>query len=138
MGFLSADKKTVLVTGYFDLLHSGHVRFLESRRFHRECGEEIIDRMSRSLLHRGPDSSGTWIDAEDGIALGHRRLAIIELANSKSEIIFEPLPEDDPVQRQPDINQAKTSLEWEPKVSLEDGLKETFGYFRRVFESGRG
>ena len=60
---------------------------------------------------------------------------VIELANSKSEIIFEQLPVDDPTQRQPDINQAKTSLEWEPKVSLEDGLKETIDYFSRVFES---
>jgi UDP-glucuronate decarboxylase len=57
---------------------------------------------------------------------------VIELANSKSEINFEPLPEDDPAQRKPDINQAKTSLEWEPKVSLEDGLKKTFDYFSRV------
>jgi UDP-glucuronate decarboxylase len=57
--------------------------------------------------------------------------AIIELTGSKSELKFEPLPSDDPKQRQPDISQAKSVLGWEPKVSLREGLVPTIEYFRQ-------
>ena len=49
------------------------------------------------------------------------------------EIVFEPLPQDDPKQRCPDIRKAKRILEWEPKVQLEDGLRETISFFKSVF-----
>jgi dTDP-glucose 4,6-dehydratase len=56
---------------------------------------------------------------------------IKRLTGSPSEIVFEPLPTaDDPKQRRPDISKAKERLGWEPKVSLEDGLKETIAYFQ--------
>ena len=55
---------------------------------------------------------------------------IIRLTNSKSKIIYKPLPQDDPKQRQPDITRAKTLLKWEPVVKLEDGLKQTIEYFK--------
>ena len=57
---------------------------------------------------------------------------IISLTESKSKLCFKPLPQDDPKQRRPDIAFAKSALKWEPKVSLEDGLKETIAYFRRT------
>ncbi|MDD2774923.1 MAG: SDR family oxidoreductase [Gallionella sp.] len=57
---------------------------------------------------------------------------VLRLTNSKSELVFCPLPQDDPTQRQPDISLAKATLGWEPKVELEDGLKETIAYFRKV------
>ncbi|MDD4964723.1 MAG: SDR family oxidoreductase [Gallionella sp.] len=57
---------------------------------------------------------------------------VLRLTNSKSELVFCPLPQDDPTQRQPDISLAKSTLGWEPKVELEDGLKETIAYFRKV------
>jgi len=58
---------------------------------------------------------------------------ILSLTNSQSKIIFEPLPQDDPKQRKPDISLAKTKLNWTPKISLEDGLKETIAYFKNIF-----
>jgi UDP-glucuronate decarboxylase len=57
---------------------------------------------------------------------------ILILSNSKSKLIFKPLPEDDPKQRQPDITLAKKNLNWAPSVDLEDGLKETIQYFRKL------
>lgn len=57
---------------------------------------------------------------------------VLTLTNSKSKLVTLPLPSDDPKQRQPDISLAKEKLAWVPKVSLEDGLKETIKYFRSV------
>ena len=57
---------------------------------------------------------------------------VIRLSNSKSKLIFKPLPSDDPKQRQPNITLAKEMLGWTPKVNLEDGLKETIEYFRNI------
>lgn len=54
---------------------------------------------------------------------------VIELTGSKSQIVYRPMPEDDPKQRQPDITQAREVLGWEPKVQLEAGLKKTIEYF---------
>src|SRR5881396_2842772 len=54
------------------------------------------------------------------------------LTGSKSEIVFRPLPEDDPRVRQPDITKARTLLGWEPRVALEDGLRRTIDFFRPV------
>jgi UDP-glucuronate decarboxylase len=54
---------------------------------------------------------------------------IIELTNSSSELIFKPLPEDDPKQRRPDITLAKQHLDWEPQIALREGLAKTIEYF---------
>ena len=55
---------------------------------------------------------------------------IIRLTNSKSKIINKPLPLDDPIRRKPDITEANKILNWNPKVNIEDGLKETIKYFK--------
>ncbi len=57
---------------------------------------------------------------------------IIKLTNSKSKIIFEQLPKDDPQQRQPDISLAKKELNWQPETKLEQGLEKTISYFRNL------
>jgi dTDP-glucose 4,6-dehydratase len=56
---------------------------------------------------------------------------ILKLTNSKSEIIYEPLPNDDPQQRRPDISKAKEKLNWEPKVDLESGLNTTIEWIKK-------
>jgi len=63
-----------------------------------------------------------------------RQLAemVIELTGSSSSLIFAPLPEDDPMQRQPDITLARDLLGWEPSVKLRDGLISTIAYFRSI------
>lgn len=55
---------------------------------------------------------------------------VIKLTNSKSKIIYKPLPSDDPMQRKPDITKAKDLLGWEPKIQLEEGLMKTIEYFK--------
>ena len=61
---------------------------------------------------------------------------VIEMTNSSSLIIHEPLPADDPTMRQPDITLARKELDWEPKVPLVEGLKKTINYFQDMLESG--
>jgi dTDP-glucose 4,6-dehydratase len=56
---------------------------------------------------------------------------VLRITGSKSKIVFKPLPQDDPKVRQPDITKIKQVLNWEPKVSLKDGLKETILYFKK-------
>jgi UDP-glucuronate decarboxylase len=63
---------------------------------------------------------------------------IIELADSRSELVRRPLPSDDPLQRQPDISRARASLDWAPSVGLREGLTRTIAYFDRLLrDSGR-
>ena len=57
---------------------------------------------------------------------------IIQITNSKSKIVFLPLPADDPTRRKPDISKANKILSWQPKVSLKNGLLKTISYFRQV------
>lgn len=57
---------------------------------------------------------------------------IIELTGSGSEIVFQPLPMDDPKQRRPDIGLARETLNWQPKIKIEEGLKKTIQYFDRL------
>ncbi len=83
---------------------------------------------------------GTSSDVTGPMNLGNpseisiRELAelVIEMTASKSRVVTYPLPADDPRQRQPDISKARTLIDWSPNVSLEDGLRETTAYFRKI------
>ena len=60
---------------------------------------------------------------------------VIDQVGSKSKIIFEPLPDDDPKQRQPDISFAKSELNWEPKTQLKEGIDKTIQYFDQILSN---
>jgi len=60
---------------------------------------------------------------------------VVKKVGGKSKIVFEPLPDDDPTQRQPDITKVKAVTGWEPKVPLDEGLDRTIDYFRRVLSA---
>ena len=62
----------------------------------------------------------------------HLAKTVVELTGSKSEIIYEPLPSDDPTRRQPDIGLARERLDWEPETPLEAGLRKTIEWFKTV------
>ena len=62
--------------------------------------------------------------------------AVIRLTGSSSRLVFEPLPADDPRQRQPNIDQALERLGWQPRVGLEEGLQQTIAYFRQLLQAG--
>ena len=93
---------------------------------------DLIDGFVR-LMATGPEVTGP-INLGNPVEFTMLELAelVLKLTGSSSKLIFEPLPSDDPKQRQPDISKAKQALGWEPKVKLEDGLKETIAYFRSV------
>lgn len=61
---------------------------------------------------------------------------VVQLVGGRSRIVFQPLPPDDPRQRQPDISLARSALHWQPRVSLDDGLRATVDYFRRLLSQG--
>ena len=62
---------------------------------------------------------------------------VIDMTGSKSKIIYQPLPSDDPMQRKPDISLAKEKLNWEPKIPLEEGLKKTIAYFENLIKEDK-
>jgi UDP-glucuronate decarboxylase len=63
---------------------------------------------------------------------------ILDIIGGQSKIVFRPLPSDDPKQRRPDISRAKSSLNWQPHVELQEGLQRTVHYFRGIIAQDRG
>jgi len=76
----------------------------------------------------GPVNTGNPIE----FTISELAEKVIDLTDSKSKLIYKPLPGDDPTQRQPDISLAREKLGWDPLIQLEDGLKKTIPYFRSM------
>jgi UDP-glucuronate decarboxylase len=91
--------------------------------------DDLVDGLIR-LMGMGPEITGP-INIGNPHEIPVRELAerVIALTNSKSKIVHQPLPQDDPMQRCPDITVAKRDLGWEPRVPLEEGLRRTIAYF---------
>ena len=98
--------------------------------------DDLIEGFVR-LMGTADDFTGP-VNLGNPVELPVRGLAekIIAMTGSKSKLIFKPLPQDDPMQRCPDITLARNKLGWEPKVPLEEGLKRTIAYFEGVLKAG--
>ena len=92
--------------------------------------EDLVDGLIK--LMNSPDNFTGPVNLGNPNEFSMLELAekVIKLTGSKSKIVFNPLPQDDPMQRKPDISLAREALGWEPKVPLEKGLKKAIGYFK--------
>ncbi len=91
--------------------------------------DDLVEGIYRLLLSDETDPVN--IGNPDEITMLDLAKEILEITGSKSEIVFKPLPEDDPKIRQPNIDRAKRILGWEPRVSRREGLLKTMEYFRK-------
>lgn len=99
--------------------------------------DDLIDGMIRMM--NGPEGFTGPVNIGNPGEFTMLELAqqVIALTQSKSQLIFMPLPQDDPKQRQPNIQLAKTQLAWEPKIGLQDGLLKTIQYFQHVVHQSK-
>jgi UDP-glucuronate decarboxylase len=94
--------------------------------------DDLVEAMLR-MMATPPEVTGpTNIGNPGEFAIRELAGLVIEITRSKSRLKFEPLPADDPKQRQPDISKAKALLGWEPKTRLRDGLIKTVAYFDKI------
>jgi UDP-glucuronate decarboxylase len=96
--------------------------------------DDLIEAFVR--LMDSPDDFTGPVNTGNPVEFTIKELAenVIELTGSSSEIIYEPLPSDDPCQRQPDISLARKELGWDPQIQLEEGLKKTIPYFEGLLK----
>jgi UDP-glucuronate decarboxylase len=91
--------------------------------------DDLIDGLTRLMAspdeETGPVNLGNPVE----VRVGELAEVILRLTDSRSSIVYRPLPADDPVQRCPDISRAREMLGWEPRVQLQDGLRHTIAYF---------
>lgn len=93
--------------------------------------DDLIEGMTKMMTSEdftGPVNLGN----PDEFTIKELAEKVIDLTESKSKIVYKPLPEDDPKRRRPNIELAKNKLSWEPKVPLEEGLKKTIDYFKSL------
>ena len=94
--------------------------------------DDLVEGMLRMMASRDDFTGPVNIGNPNEFTIGELAEKVIELTGTKSKIIYEDLPSDDPLQRQPDISLAKKELDWQPNIQLEDGLKKTIEYFKRI------
>ena len=93
--------------------------------------DDLIDAMTLMMNQDGfigPVNTGNPVE----FTILELAKKVIELTKSRSQIIYKKLPVDDPLQRKPNITLAREKLNWDPKIQLEEGLKETIGYFSNL------
>ena len=94
--------------------------------------DDLIEGMIRLMDSRDDFTGPVNIGNPGEFTILELAQQVIRLTGSRSEITFHPLPQDDPLQRQPDITLAKKELDWEPTIPLEAGLVKTIEYFRKI------
>jgi len=96
--------------------------------------DDLIDAMVRMMATEDGFTGPVNIGNPGEFTMLELAQLVLKLSGSQSKIIHQPLPSDDPKQRQPNIDLAQAKLGWTPKISLEDGLKETIAYFRMLLK----
>ena len=91
--------------------------------------DDLIEGMIRLMNSRDDFTGPVNVGNPGEFTIKQLAEMVIRLTNSNSKLIYEPLPQDDPMQRKPIIDLAKKELGWEPKINLEEGLKKTIAYF---------
>jgi len=94
--------------------------------------EDFIEGVMRLMSEDHVNHSAYNIGNDTEITINELATQIAELVDSRSEITYEPLPEDDPTRRQPDLTRITEETGWEPETSLDDGLSQTITYFNTV------
>lgn len=94
--------------------------------------EDLIEGMVRMMNSKGGFTGPVNIGNPDEFTIRELAEIIIELTDSRSKIVYRPLPSDDPMQRKPLIDLARNELDWKPEISLRDGLKKTIEYFMQI------
>ncbi|MEN8133701.1 MAG: UDP-glucuronic acid decarboxylase family protein [Pseudomonadota bacterium] len=97
--------------------------------------DDLIDVIVRFMSSQDKFTGPINIGNPDEFTIQELAEKIIDLTGSSSQLDFKPLPSDDPVQRQPDITQAREMLGWKPKIKLEVGLKKTISYFDELLRN---
>ncbi len=92
--------------------------------------DDLIDGIIKAMFTGGTNGEVINLGNPDERTISNLATLVKELTGSQSQIVHEGLPADDPVQRRPDITKAQKLLGWQPKISLEEGLKKTIEYFR--------
>ena len=96
--------------------------------------DDLVDAFVRYMAHEGPLPGPINLGNPGEFTIRQLAELVLELTGSASELVFEPLPSDDPQQRRPDIGLARAQLGWEPKVQLREGLQRTIGYFEELLQ----
>ena len=97
--------------------------------------DDLIDAMVRMMNSEDGFTGPVNIGNPGEFTMHELAEAVLKLSGSKSKLVYQALPSDDPKQRQPNIELVKAKFGWEPEVSLEDGLKETIAYFKTFLET---
>ena len=94
--------------------------------------DDLVDGMMRMMESRDGFTGPVNLGNPGEFTMLELANKVIGLTNSKSKIVYRPLPQDDPLQRKPVIELAKRELDWEPHIPLEEGLKKTIAYFEKM------
>jgi len=99
--------------------------------------DDLLEGMIRMMNSRDGFTGPVNMGNPNEFTIKELAKLVIELTGTKSKLIYEPLPNDDPLQRKPDISLAKKELDWEPHIQLKDGLVKTINYFEELIKGGQ-
>ena len=93
---------------------------------------DLVDGIYKLLTLAKPITTPINLGNTNEFTVSELAKMVIQITGSKSQIIYKSLPQDDPMQRRPDISKANELLRWEPKIQLKEGIKQTANYFKSI------